>query len=54
MTIPSWTIVLVHLMGNPVLPTTLPSFPTLVECQVYAGVLNVKPSLWSYVCWRSE
>ena len=51
----TWAIALLHIMGNPVLPTSEPTFATLAECRAHVERLNAGPArLWSYVCWRSE
>ncbi len=50
-----FAIVLVHLMGNPSLPTSEPVFTTIEACQQRTHELNAGPArLWSYVCERVE
>lgn len=51
----TWAIVLIHIVGNPMLATSEPTFASLPECRAHVERLNAGPAkLWEYVCWRSE
>lgn len=51
----TWAIVLMHLMGNPAMPTSEPVFTTQAACQERTREMNAGPvRLWSYVCERAE
>lgn len=51
----TWAIALMHIMGNPVWPTTAQTFASLTECRAHVERLNAGPAkLWEYVCWSQR